>query len=130
MTGFNETRLNPLGHTHGPVIRDRLKTLNYLLRMLLGVEWFEGWFAGTLALAVLSLGITGLDSSRIAQDESGHVDGGRCGKDRRAMSTLAQQWQATGMVKMTVREQNRIEPLLGSGRRPVKRLCLFAALKH
>src|SRR5215471_13130138 len=106
MTGFDETRLNPLGHAHGLVVGRRLKTLNDLLGMLLCVERFDGWFAGTLPLAVLSVSVTRLDASRIAQDKSGHIDGRRCGKDRRAMAALAQQWQPAHMVQMTVREQD------------------------
>ena len=73
-----------------------------LFRVIRCVEGFLRRYTRAETFAVLSLGIGNLQSRRIAQDETRHVERRRSSKDRSSVSHLREQRQSARMIQMSV----------------------------
>ena len=75
-----------------------------------GVERGERGGAVQGAFAVGPFDVVGLDLGGVLQDQAGEVDAGGCGVDRSLVAGLGQEGEAAGVVEVSMREDNGVEP--------------------
>src|SRR5262249_48530720 len=83
---------------HWPQLRE-----NFLC-IIWRVERLPWRFACAHSFPILPLGIGDLESRRIAQDETCHVERRRSSEDRPGVAHFREQRQSAGMIEMAVRE--------------------------
>ena len=66
-------------------------------------------FTGAQSFAILPLGVGNLQASGVAQDQAGHVQRRWCSVNGAGVAHFHEQRQSTGMIQMSVGENDRIE---------------------
>jgi hypothetical protein len=130
VTGFGPDGLHAGSDRDGLLVGHGLEAFDDGFGQLGIVKRFQGRFPGALALAVLAFRIGHLDAGGVAENERGHLDGGRGGKDRAGVAEFGEQRQAASVVQVTVRDQDSIEFAVGIGGGAVQGIGLLAALKQ
>ena len=127
MAGLNETHLQARCHGKRLVVGGGFELLQDPLGVREAVKRLGRRLACPPARAVEPLSVLGLDFGGITQNQPGHFNRGRSGKNGPGETRPRQQWQAAGMIEMCMRENHGIQPRrAGSHWRAVQGLHVVA----
>ena len=131
VAGFDPSHLQARRHGHRIVVGHGPELAEDLLGLRHGIERRDGLLAGAQAVAVVPVGVLGLDPGGVAQDQAGEVDRGRRGEDGAGKARRRQQRQTAGVIEMRVREHHGVgRRHAGTERRAVQLLRPMSALEQ